>query len=121
MRYYLDEDLPPRVAVMARARGLDVVSAQELRRFGLDDDQQLLLAASDGRCFVTRNARDFRRLTAEFYEAGLPHAGVLCLSESLQSYQFAAIVAALGQHDRDNPDGIAAYVIDYLRRVQEDP
>ena len=58
MRFYLDEDLSPRVAAIGRSLGLDVVSAIEVGHRGLDDEDQLLVAARDGRCLVTDNRAD---------------------------------------------------------------
>ena len=68
MRFYLDEDLSPRIAVIARGLGLDVVSAIELGNLGLADEEQLSLAARDGRCVVTQNRADFIRLTVTSFE-----------------------------------------------------
>lgn len=115
MRFYLDEDLPPRVAMLARDRGLDVVSAHEFGRWGMDDGDQLSLAALDGRCFVTRNTHDFPGLSREFQEAGYEHAGVLLVSKALPNHAFAALVEALLQYDRENPEGVPPYLVDYLR------
>ena len=115
MRFYLDEDLPPRVAVMARDRGLDVVSAHQFGRWGLEDSVQLALAAAEGRCFVTRNTHDFPGLTLEFQRAGYAHAGVLLVSPALPNHAFAALVRALIHHDHENHEGATSYLVDYLR------
>jgi hypothetical protein len=63
MRFLLDEDLPPKVAVIARSLGLDVVSVHEIGRTGLSDEAQLRFAASETRILVTRNRDDFIALT----------------------------------------------------------
>ena len=41
VRFYLDEDLTPVIAVALRKRGVDAVSAHDLGRIGLSDAEQL--------------------------------------------------------------------------------
>lgn len=83
MRFILDEDLHPRAAEIARGLGFDTKSVHELDRRGLDDREQLRLAAGDGCIFVARNRDDFINLTVEFYQAGEPHGGVLIVPRGL--------------------------------------
>ena len=61
---------------------------------GLDDRHVLELAATEGRILVTRNSRDFTRLTREWAEAGRPHTGCI-LIWTLDHSQFAEIVAGI--------------------------
>jgi hypothetical protein len=82
-RFLLDEDVSPRVAVIARGLGLDVTSIHELDRTGLSDFEQLRRAAEDRRIFVTFNRDDYIHWTREFFRGGLPHHGVLILSRAL--------------------------------------
>ena len=114
MRFYLDEDLPTRVAALARAEGLDVVSSHECGRDRLPDNQQLRLAAQDGRCLVTRNARDFVPLTRDFAERQWPHAGILIVTRSLPNHAFASIARALIAFDRGQGDDLPAYTVLFL-------
>lgn len=115
MRFYLDEDLSPRVAEIARARcGLDVLSAHETGAFGWDDAEQLRFAARAGRCMVTRNRDDFILETAAAFEARASHAGLLILTRSLPNNQFAAIAMALCAYASRHPDGMQAYTVDFL-------
>ena len=118
IQFYLDEDLSQDIAVLARSLGLDVESAQELERRSIDDVTQLLYAAERGRCLVSRNTHDFIRLSTEFEERGLPHAGVLLLSPSLRGSEYMVIAAALVDYARLYPDGLPAYFVDYLRRAR---
>jgi len=120
MRFYLDEDLSPRIAEPARAQGVDAVSSHECGRDGMEDERQLRLAAAEGRCFVTRNRDHFVLLTVRFFEASLPHAGLLIVSASLRPGRVAAIAAALAGYDRQHPDGMHAYTIDFLRPTRAD-
>ena len=114
MRFYLDEDLPARVAVLARAQGLDVVSSHECGRDRLPDDQQLRLAAQDGRCLVTRNARDFVPLTRDFAERQWPHAGLLIVARSLPNHAFASIARALSAFARTRGEDLPTYTVLFL-------
>ena len=114
MRFYLDEDLPPRIAVIARPQGLDVITSHECGRNGLPDEEQLRLAAEEGRCFVTRNRDDFLRLTQQFFESQRPHAGVLIVSRSLPNRDVAGIVAAPVAYAEGNPGDLPSYTTAYL-------
>ena len=114
MRFYLDEDLSWRIAVIARRLGVDVVSSSEYGRNGLTDEEQLRLAAEDGRCVVTENYPDFSRLTMEFQDRGLPHAGVALVPRSLPRNDFAGIAEAIAYFDTLYPEGLAPYTVDNL-------
>jgi len=119
MRFYLDEDLSQVIAIVARRLGLDVTSAQELGRRGIGDAAQLQYAAEQGRCLVTRDCGDFRRITDNFIERRLLHSGVLCVPKSLPTNQFRQVAEAIVQYDPDHPDGVPAYLVDYVRHMGE--
>lgn len=114
---YLDEDVPLAVAVIGRRHGLDVTHTQEYGRKGADDPDQLRFAAEQGRILVTRNCDDFRPFSRSFAEQGLPHRGVLCISQSLQQRSPAEIVKSLLSYVTMYPNGIPMYMIDYLHPV----
>ena len=115
MRFYLDEDISPRVAEIARGRcQLDVVSAHEIDARGRDDADQLRYAAEQGRCLVTRNRDDFIAETLAAYGAQTPHAGVLILTSTVPNDQFTVIAVALCQYQVRFPDGMIPHTIDFL-------
>lgn len=116
MRFYLDECLSDRSAEIGRQRGLDITSSHEssVKQDGSDDDRQLLLAAQDGRCIVTKNGLDFEILTASFMARALPHAGVLVLPSSLDGSEFGLIVDRLAHWHQMYPDGVPAYFFGYV-------
>jgi predicted nuclease of predicted toxin-antitoxin system len=115
LRFYLDENLSPRVADIARARcALDVVSAHDIGASQWTDDVHLLQAARDGRYLVTRNRDDFIAETLAAFEVEGPHAGVLIVGRSLPNDRFAAIAAALCAYAARFPDGMRPYTIDFL-------
>lgn len=114
MRVYLDENMPPQIAAIARAQGLDAVSGHELGHRGFPDDDVLRLAALDRRCVVTRNRDDFVRLTLLFFENEWPHAGVLIVPNSFPHDQFARIARALVGYAGDWENDLPHYTIDFL-------
>ena len=115
MRLYLDENLSPEVAEIARARcGLDVVCARDFGLVGAADAVLLRRAALEARCLVTRDRNHFLSETRSAPQQQAPHAGVLVVSRSLQNDRFAAIAAALCAYAARHPDGLPAYMVDYL-------
>ena len=115
MRFYLDEDISPRVAEIARGRcNLDIVSAHEIAALRWTDAQQLEYAGAEDRCMVTCNRDDFIVLTVSAFEALRPHAGLLIVPYSVPNRRLAALAAALCDYANRHPDGMHAYTIDYL-------
>lgn len=113
MRFYLDEDLSNRIAEIARSRGMDILSSHECGRDGSSDEEQLWLAAQEGRCLVTRNRSDFIKLTVQFFERNWPHCGVLIISPSLPGDDFRGTVEALIRYAAEHPEGLPNYTIDF--------
>jgi len=119
VRFYLDEDLSQTVAAIARALGLDVISSHECGRDELPDDEQLRLAAQDGRRIVTRNYPDFVRWSRVFHEQQLPRAGVALVPSSLDNHDFSGIARALVAFAEAHADMDMSYTWDYLVPVRE--
>jgi hypothetical protein len=113
----LDEDLSDEVSRIARSQHVDVISSHECGRDGLSDEDQLRLAAEEGRCLVTYNRDDFLALTVRFFENGWPHAGVLIVSRSLPRRNFAAIAAALVSYAQRYEGDLPSYTTDFLAPV----
>lgn len=117
MKFLLDEDLPPRIAEVARGLGLEVESVHTLGRTGLSDPDQLRYAAQEGYIFVTRNRDDFIRFTAEFFRKQERHEGVLIVSRGLPSSRPERIAHALTQWaelKQQHPQSFGPYIIDLL-------
>lgn len=106
MWFYLDEDLPDTIAVMAQLRGIDIISVRQVGRGGLSDQEQLLFVGQEGRCVITKNARHFIPPSKQFEDEGLPHSGVLCVADSLPGERFAAIANAIQRFNDDHPSGV---------------
>jgi len=115
--YYADEDVPVLAARIARGLGLDILHTEELGRKGVRDQDQLLFAARQGRILITRNCKDFWPMSEEFAANQSPHAGVLCITKSLEDRPAAEIARALVAFDRAHTGGVPPYYVDYLHAV----
>ena len=115
MRFYLDEDLSPEIARIARNLGLDVMSANELGNEGLPDPDQLDFAAREGRCLVTANYRDFQAQTDRFAAEGRAHAGVVCVPPTWDRRNFARIARSLVTYAELRGNASNEWLCDFLR------
>jgi hypothetical protein len=116
IRFYLDEDLSPTIAIRARAYVLDVWYSLACGNNGQPDEFQLAYAAAQGRVLVSRNYADFERLAKYYAQEGLSHAGILLIARSLDPRDFAGVVRALEAHAALYPDGMPDTLM-YLHRV----
>jgi hypothetical protein len=74
----VDEDAQHRgLAPALRARGVDVITVNEAALTGVDDDQVLARATTDGRTVYTFNTGDLCRLHGEYMRQGWEHAGII--------------------------------------------
>ena len=120
MRFYLDEHFSNAIAEACRRHGADVRTTHELGLHGASDEAQLIIAAQEGRCLVTADYADFEHWTSQFQAQGLAHAGVLMVSASLRRAGVRHIAAAITHYDREHPNGIPPYMIDWLRPAPRD-
>jgi len=115
MKYYLDEDISPKVAALLRKCKVDAVSAHEVSMTQTFDKEQLEYAISEGRAFVTRNRDDFIRLTVRFFNDSRSHYGVLIVPHTIPGDNFALIAKALKKYACEHPKGMETYTIDFLK------
>jgi predicted nuclease of predicted toxin-antitoxin system len=114
VRFYLDEDLSPQIAVALRGRGIDAASAHEVGNQGLTDREQLAFAARHRRCLVTGNARDFVPLAKQAVLNGDPLAGIVLCPSRPHAADVGAIARALIRLVERFPRGIGEYDLIYL-------
>lgn len=77
IRLYLDEDVHKRVAAGLRLRQFDVVSAHEVGRWGLTDEEQLEYATAEERTIFTYNTGDYVKLHLEWSRRDQGHYGII--------------------------------------------
>ncbi len=77
IRLYLDEDVHKKVSMALRARGYDVVSAHEIKNWGISDLNQLEYTVSQKRAIFTFNTGDFLRLHKEYIQSRKSHFGII--------------------------------------------
>jgi len=114
MKFYLDEDISPKISEMLRESRIDAVSTHEVGMNQAMDSEQLEYAALEGRSLVTRNRDDFIHLTVQFFNEQLPHAGVLIVPHSIPGDSFSLTASAIEEYAFRHPSGMQPYTIDFL-------
>jgi predicted nuclease of predicted toxin-antitoxin system len=114
MRFYLDEDLSPKIAEILRKGGIDALSAHEVGMCESSDQRQLDFAATKKRYLVTRNKDDFIRLTVRFFNDQRPHCGVLIVPYTLPGDQFSRIAGLIKKFSSRQQKGLAPYSAAFL-------
>lgn len=80
IRFFFDQHIQSAVMTGLRARGIDVLTAQDAARCGYPDAEQLQFAATEERVMVTFDP-DFLALAA----GGAQHAGIAWISATKYS------------------------------------
>ncbi|MGH7918353.1 MAG: DUF5615 family PIN-like protein [Candidatus Dormibacteraceae bacterium] len=106
MRALLDEQLSPRIALLLREAGFDVVAVadrDDLR--GRSDRIVLEVASREDRAVVRSNVKHFRPIASEWLAEGRTQAGLILLPWSRVRGRAAtsALARAIGHVLRDNP------------------
>ena len=114
MKFYLDEDVSPKIAERLRKKGIDAVSAIEAGNLQLSDRQQLACAAREGRSLVTRNVRHFIVLAQEAIRRQEAHAGIILCPPSMRGFEVKNIADALTRVAKQFPGGLGQFDVLYL-------
>jgi predicted nuclease of predicted toxin-antitoxin system len=77
IRLYLDADVHKRLAANLRQAGFDCISALEVGNDALNDQDQMMFAATEERTLLTFNIQDFVPIFEEWWENGRDHAGLI--------------------------------------------
>jgi len=77
LKLFLDEDIHTGLSHALQQRGYDVVHAQDLKRKGKSDSEQLAFAVQEERCLVTFNVRDFAHLHNKYAAQNREHWGII--------------------------------------------
>ncbi|MBW4672115.1 MAG: DUF5615 family PIN-like protein [Cyanomargarita calcarea GSE-NOS-MK-12-04C] len=80
IRFHLDENVDPDVALALHRQGIDVTTTREMGLFGQPDEVQLAFACSQGRVIVTHDT-DFLKLASQSAE----HWGVAFCKKNARS------------------------------------
>jgi hypothetical protein len=115
MKFYLDEDISPRVAEILVKAGIDAVSAHQVSMCGATDLEQLDRAAAEQRCMVTRNRNDFIKLSVLFFNEHRRHHGVLIVPYSVPGDQFGLLAALIEKFSQTHPDPLPEYTVDFIQ------
>ena len=105
IKLLLDEDVHVPLAVALQKRGYDAVHVNDLKRKGRSDREQLIYAASQERCLVSFNVKDFVILHYEYLQCSQKHAGIIVskqlpLSQILQ--RLLRVLQGLSAEDMQN-------------------
>lgn len=116
MRFYLDEDLSPKVAAILRRMGCQAASTQESGNRGADDEAQLIYAAQTCAALVTRNRNDFIALTAQFFDEGRKHYGVIVVPHSVRADDPKILAKLLARFASHHAEDLPQYAVIFLTR-----
>ena len=114
MKFYLDEDISPKVSEILRKKGIDAVSTHEVDMLQASDEEQLTFAATDGRAMVTRNRDDFITLNVQFFEDLKPHKGLIIVPHAIPGSEFSVLASVLAKFSGEYPKGLEPYTIEFL-------
>ena len=115
MKFYLDEDVSPRVAEILRRMGCAARSTQEAGNRGADDERQLQYAARLEHVLVTRNRNDFIGFTVQFFAESRPHAGVVIVPRSIPASDPGFLARLLFRLSSCYPKGLPPYTVIFLQ------
>ncbi len=94
---YIDHNVALHIAQALRRHGHNVATVPELRAERAKDDEQLLVAAQQGRILVTHDVKDFRllhdawRRWSRAWRIAPQHSGILIIPQAPQwSFEQAA-------------------------------
>lgn len=107
IRFYMDQHFPGPASQALRRHGIDVLTEQDIGRYGLPDADQLVFALAELRVLAT-----FDTDSLELHQAGIEHAGIVWCPE--QKYGVGELIQALllvhGVLDREDMHNHVEYL-----------
>jgi len=102
-----------------RRNGIDVLTVHDADKRGLEDEEQLVFAAAEGRVVYSANVPDFSRLHAEWQRAGDHHAGIVVLShqDTPIGVQIRALTRLAVTLDADTMRDRIEFLSDWIEEV----
>jgi predicted nuclease of predicted toxin-antitoxin system len=73
---YFDENVDVSVAAGLQRHGIDVTTARDQGKLGVDDEEHLAFAFSQGRVLVTHDVADFAEMHRRWLATGKQHGGI---------------------------------------------
>jgi predicted nuclease of predicted toxin-antitoxin system len=116
VKFYLDEDISPKIAEKLREAGVDAVSAHEAAMLEASDDEQLVYAAANECVLVTRNRYDFIALTVQFFENLQPHCGLIIVPHAVRGSDIVKLVSLLREFAASHAGDLEPYTVEFLPR-----
>jgi len=114
MKFYLDENMSPKIAEIMRSLGAEAVSAHEVAMVGVADEEQLDFAARRGMCLVTVNRNDFIELSRLYLDSGRAHSGVIIVPHTFRGRDFRRTAKALVALGSRYEEGLPPYAVAFL-------
>ena len=114
VKFYLDENMSPKIAEIMRKLGIDALSAHEVNMAGAADEEQLDYASRGKRCLVTYNRNDFIELSKMYLDSGRAHSGVIIVPYTFRGDEFRLTAKALAAFASHNPKGLPPYTVAFL-------
>ena len=102
LKLFLDEDIHTGLSHALRQRGYDVVHAQDLKRKGKSDSEQLTFAVQEERCLVTFNVRDFIHLYNQYARENKEHWGIIVSRQMPIGETLRRLLKKVGLATRDD-------------------
>jgi len=114
MKFYLDENMSPKIAEIMRSLGVEAVSAHEVAMAGVADEEQLDFAARQGMRLVTFNRNDFIELSRLYLDSGRAHSGVIVVPHTFRGGDFRRTAKALVTFGSRYEKGLPPYAVAFL-------
>ncbi|HJY62800.1 MAG TPA: DUF5615 family PIN-like protein [Ignavibacteria bacterium] len=101
-KLFIDEDVHSELSTALVKRGFDAIHAQEQKRKGLTDLEQIQYAINQNRCFFTFNVKDFVLLHNDLIKQNIDHYGIIVSKQLTFSATLNKMLNLLQNNSRDS-------------------